>query len=387
MLRGLKFLGILLILLVIGAATGLRHIYGGGDDSFPDRSGEPSLSGDALETVANLDNPPGNIAVSVDGRIFFTQHPEARPELKVVQLVDGQPHPFPNLAFQTGRHEDGRYEPRYFRNVLSLRIDRYNRLWTLDNGHHGFDAARLLAFDLEDGRVVHEYVFPPGIAGLGSHLNDFQVAPNGRTLYIADASFFAKNPGLIVYDVQNRNARRAVENHESVVAEEYIPVVQGRKMQAFGLVAIRPGVDSIVLDPKGEWLYFAPVTNNFLYRVHTDDLLNPKLPREELYARIERFAEKTMSDGLSVDRQGNIYISDLEHSAVLSLSPSGELRTLLKDERLRWPDGFSFGPDGWLYIACSSLQHVIGRLPGNITAHAPYQIFRFKPGTEGVPGH
>lgn len=386
MIRALKSLLIFSIMLLVAGAIGLYYRYGGGD-RFPDRSGEPEMAADVLEKVADLDFPPGNIAVSADGRVFFTLHPEARPQLKVVELVDGQPQAFPNLAFQTGTKEDDSLEPRYFRNVLSVRIDRYNRLWTLDNGHHGFDAARLMAFDLDSGRALHEYVFPPSIADLGSHLNDFQVSPDGRTIYIADASFFAKTPAVIVYDIKSRRARRVIESHPSVDAEKYIPVVQGRKMQAFGLVAIRPGVDSIVLDPKGEWLYFAAVSNNHLYRVHTDNLLDTGMSAYELQASIEVFAEKTMSDGLSVDRQGNIYISDPEHSAILSMNPAGEMRTLLKDERLRWPDGFSFGPDGWLYVTCSSLHHVIGRLPGSVSRHAPYQIFRFKPGPLGIPGH
>lgn len=386
MIRAFKSLVIAVVLILAGAAFTLHHFYGGGE-YFPDKSGEAVLPASALEKVADLDSPPGNIAVSASGKVFFTLHPEARPALKVVQLVDGQPQAFPNMAFQTGRDENGKLEPRYFRNVLSMRIDRYNRLWTLDNGHHGFDAARIMAFDVDSGRVLHEYVFPPSIADLGSHLNDLQISPDGRTIYIADASFFAKTPAVIVYDVKNRSARRVIENHESVDAEEYIPVVQGRKMVAFGLVAIRPGVDSIVLDTRGEWLYFAPVTNNYLYRIRTEDLLDIKLSKRELKTKIERFAEKTMSDGLSIDLQDNIYISDLEHSAIISMNPEGEMTTLLKDERLRWPDGFSFGPDGWLYVACSSLQHVIGRLPGSISEHAPYQIFRFQPGPQGIPGH
>lgn len=381
-MRAIKSTLIFLALLALIVIIALRWRYGGGEE-FPDRTGEPVMSADMLQTVADLPMPPGNISVSDGGRIFFTFHPEAGPDIKVAELVDGKAVPFPNEAFQTGADD----EHRYFRNVLSIRVDRFNRLWTLDNGHHGFDATRLLAFDLDSGHVVHEHVFAPGNAGLGSHLNDFQVAPNGRTIYIADASFFAKTPAILVYDVSTKRARRRIEQHPSVEPEFYLPEVQGRKMQAFGLVAIRPGVDSIVLDSRGEWLYFAPITNNHLYRVRTNDLRNPKLSQSELEDRVEVYAEKTMSDGLSIDIQDNIYISDLEHSAIVRLSPDKELTTLLKDEKLRWPDGFSFGPDGWLYVTCSSLHEVIGRTKGNMREHAPYQIYRFKPGPLGYPGH
>ena len=42
-----------------------------------------------LETVAETDYPPGNIAISPEGRIFFTLHPEAGPPVNVVEWVNG----------------------------------------------------------------------------------------------------------------------------------------------------------------------------------------------------------------------------------------------------------------------------------------------------------
>lgn len=375
-----KLLGVLGLLMLVAAVV-LWARYGGGD-AFPDRSGVPRLPGSALELVAGLPTPPGNIAVSADGRVFASLHPEARPRDKVVEIVGGEPRAWPNAAFQSG---DG--EPRYFRSVLSLRIDRQGRLWTLDNGHHGAEPGRLLAFDLASGEVVHEFVFPKAIAGLGSHLNDFQVSADGKFIYIAEASFFAKTPALVVYDIARQSARRLLDGHPSVTAEKFTPVVQGRKMVALGLVSIRPGVDSIVLDPKNEWLYFAPVTNLHMYRVRTADLRNEELPAAELAGRVETFAPKTMSDGLAVDTSGNIYISDPEHSAIVVLRPDQTLETLVKDNRLRWPDGFSWGPGGWLYVTCSALHQIIGLPPWTWDDHAPYQIYRLKPGPSGVPGH
>lgn len=375
-----RLAGVLGLVLVIALVT-LRVRYGGGND-FPDRTAAPRLPARVLEVVANLPTPPGNVAVSADGRVFASLHPEARPKVKIVEIVAGEARPWPSGAFQSAAGD-----PRWFRNVISLRIDRQNRLWTLDNGEHGIHPGRLLGFDLRSGEVVHEYEFPRHIAGLGSHLNDFQVSADGRHVFIAEASFFAKTPALVVYDTVAKESRRLLQGHPSVVAQHFTPVVQGRRMVAFGLVSIRPGVDSIALDPKGEWLYFAPVTNLSMYRAKVADLLNPELPAADLAGRVETWADKTMSDGITMDTAGNLYLTDPEHSALLLLRPDLSLETLVKDDRLRWPDGFSWGPDGWLYVSCSALHQIIGRPPWTFDDHAPYQIYRFKPGHQGIPGH
>jgi hypothetical protein len=60
---------------------------------------------------------------------------------------------------------------------------------------------------------------------------------------------------------------------------------------------------------------------------------------------------------------------------------------VVKDPMLRWPDGLSFGPDGWLYLTCSSLQHVLFVSGATMRAHAPYQIYRFRPGATAPAGH
>ncbi len=374
-------IGLLALVLIALAAFGLRLRYGGGA-AFPDRSGDPLWPDSRLELVAELDYPAGNIAVAPDGRVFFTLHPEARPPVNLVEWVDGQARPWPSAEMQPdGSAADALIE------VLSIRIDQQNRLWALDNGSHGSSPGRLLAFDLDSGALVHRFEFPRELVGLGSHLNDFQVSPDGQTIYIADASFFGKNPAILVYDLPSMSARRVISGHESVIAEHYLPVVQGRPMQAFGLVTIRPGVDSIGLSRDGEWLYFAPVTSNYMYRIASRHLRNSALDAEQVESRIQRFGLKTMSDGITLDDVGNIYISDLEHSAILRMSPDGNLQTLVKSERLRWPDGFSFGPDNMLYVTCSALHQVIGLPPSSVRKHAPYQVFRMAMDQSGTPGH
>ncbi len=376
----LRSLSVLLLILLLLAYT--LHLRYGGGAAFPDRSADPLWPASALETVADLDYPPGNVAVSADGRVFFTLHPEARPPVNLVEWVEGKARPWPSPAMQPGGSDaDALVE------VLSIRIDAQNRLWALDNGLHGSRPGRLLAFDLHSGKIVHRYQFPRELAGWGSHLNDFQVAPDGQTIYIADASFFARTPAILVYDLISGRARRVISDHESVDAEHYLPVVQGRPMQAFGLVTIRPGVDSIGLSRDGHWLYFAPVTNNHLYRVATRHLRDETLDPIQLKRRIQRVGLKSMSDGISLDDAGRVYLSDPEHSAILRMDTDGRLQTLIKTDRLRWPDGFSFGPDGWLYVTCSSLHQVIGLPPASVRDHAPYQVFRIRSGASAAAGH
>lgn len=209
----------------------------------------------------------------------------------------------------------------------------------------------------------------------------------GRRIFIADASIFGKRPALLVYDVEQRRARRVLDRSPSAMPDPWIPVVQGRAMRVFGLFSVQPGVDSIALDRNGEWLSFAAVTADALWRARAADLADERLSAAELERRVERFAPKTMSDGLSSDSAGNVYLTDPEHSAVLRLGPDRLLTTLVRDERLRWPDGLSFGPHGWLYLTCSALHQVIGRTPGQVRSRAPFQVFRFRPGAGAAPGH
>ncbi len=381
MARALRLAALIVAPIALAAAS-LRHRYGGGYN-FPDRSTPPRLSADDLDVVAELEQPPGNIAVSAQGRVFLSLHPESWPSINVAELVDGAVVPFPDYSFQR-RGPD----PDAFDNVLGIRIDRQNRLWALDNGTHGLRPGRVLAFDLDSRALVHEYTFPRSVVGLGSHLNDLQISHDGRHVIISDDGFFARKPALIVYDSVERHSRRLLDGHFSVVPEYYTPRVEGRKVEILGLISVRPGVDSIALDRAGEWLYFAPVTDRAMYRLRLSDLLDPELTARELGSLVQVYADKTMSDGITTDDDGNIYITDVEHSAVARLGPDRRLETLVRDARLlRWPDGFSFGPDGWLYLTCSAIHLYMGRPPSTVSGHAPYHVVRFRPGPGAHPGH
>lgn len=371
-----KFIQFLLIILLVLVVI-LRVRYGGGEP-YRDLSTSPLIEETALEEVLAYPEPIGNLAVSQQGRIFFSVHPESRPQgNKLLERVGGAAIPYPN----------GPSQQRLFNTVLGLVIDRRNILWTIDHGNHGFGKARLLAFDLASGEVAHDHRFRGDIAPAGSFLQDLQVSPDGQIIIIADASFWRKMPALIVYDIQQHTARRVLESHDSVSPENYLIRNQLKDMTFIGgLVSLKGGVDGIAFDSEGEWLYFAAINQSGLYRIRLEDLTNTGLLPEQLESRVERFSDKPLSDGLSTDIAGNVYITDVEHSSVFVVGPDKQPQTLVRSDRIRWADALSFGPDGWLYLADSAIPDQVLQTRDHIMANGPYYIFRFQPGFEGIPG-
>lgn len=366
------------LIVVTGLAFVVRVRYGGGEP-YSDVTGAPILSGNELETVLSYPEPIGNVAMSADGRGFFTVHPESRPEgAKLLEFRDGAASPYPSEALQDD----------LFQTPLGVAVDRQHRLWIIDHGKHGFDTPRLVAIDLLTHEVVHDHVFDNTAAPGGSFLQDLQISPDGRTVFIADASFWRQRPAIVVHDVSTATDRRVLENHPSVSAQDWIISTPAKKMTFFGgLAAMKPGIDGIAVTPDGAWLAYGAMSHDTLYRVPTTALLDKSLGDLALASRIEALGRKPLSDGLSADLEGGIWITDVEHGAVLRMSPGGELETWIETPRIRWADALSFGPDGWLYLADSAIPDQVMRSKSHIASQAPYYIFRFRPGIEGVPGH
>mgnify|MGYP001819424559 CR=1 FL=1 len=367
---------LLFLVLIFVTLTVLLWVRHGGGEPYVDLTTTPILGGQVFEDVLSYPEPIGNVAVSRSGRIFFTVHPEARPKgNKLLEFVDGAAEPFP----------DGASQKKLFDSVLGVVIDRFDRLWTIDHGNHGLRQPRLLAFDLATGELIHDERFDERIAPKGSFLQDLQVSPDGRTVVIADASFWRKAPALIVYDIGTAAARRVLERHHSVSAENYLIYNDQRPMSFLGgIVSLRGGVDGIAL--SDEWLYYGALNGSSLYRVSLADLRNSTIPDSQLAARVERYSSKPLSDGLSIDNDGNVFITDVEHNAIFVVRTNQEARTLARSQRLRWPDALSFGPDGWLYVADSALSEVVLKSREHIDSAGPYKIYRFQPGTTGTPG-
>ncbi|MEM1174417.1 MAG: L-dopachrome tautomerase-related protein [Pseudomonadota bacterium] len=371
----MKYVLIILAALALLIALVSWVRYGGGEP-YTDLRSPALLDASGVEQVVSYREPIGNIAVNRDGRLFFTVHPESRPVgNKLLEYVDGAAVPYPS----------GEAQQQLFDTVLGVVVDSQDRLWTIDHGNHGLRPARLIGIDLATGDVFRNHPLTADIAPKGSFLQDLQVSRDGRTLVIADASFWRKTPAIIVYDIESGAARRVLEAHESVSAENYLITSEGRTMSFLGgILSLRGGIDGIAL--TDEWLYYGALNGSGLYRVRLRDLRDTNLPLVQMAARVERVSNKPLSDGMSADLAGNVYLTAVEHNALFRVDTRGKLATLVTDPRIRWPDALSFGPDNWLYVADSALSEVVFRPKEHIESQSPYGIYRLRLETGGIPG-
>jgi sugar lactone lactonase YvrE len=368
-----------LALALTGLLLGYIYVtYGGGRD-YPDLTAEPQIPSSAIELVVTSPEPIGNAAQSEDGRVFYTIHPESRPEgVKLYEWKVGAAVPFPSRELQD----------KHFKTPLGVKIDRQNRLWVIDHGNHGSDGAKIMAFDLATGALVHEYVFSSDVAPLGSFLQDFTIDQAAATIYIADVSFFGRDPGIVVYDIGKKTAHRALSSHPSVFPQNILIRTATKTMKFYGgLIALKTGIDGVALSADDEWLYYAAMNHPTLYRVPAKALRDPAPPPGMVESLVEDLGPKPLSDGITADVAGGVYITDVEHGAVMKREPDGRLVTLVKDPaKIRWADSVGFGAGGTLLIADSAIPDQMLMPKSHIEARKPYFIYRVSLGVEGVPG-
>lgn len=361
-----QFVFLLLILGLIGAVV-LRVRYGGGEP-YEDLSTTPLFRNNAVAGVLRYPEPLGSVAVSRDGRLFFTVHPASRPlGNKLLEWVEGAAVPFP----------DGAAQPRLFDSVMALEVDALNRLWALDHGNHGMGEARLLAFDIGSGEVLLEFHFGSDIAPAGSYFKDLAVTADGNTVFIADASIWRKRPAIVIFDVGAGRARRVLESHPAISAEDYVIRSKTGELDYFGgLINVKAGLSGIALDGDDEWLYLGAMNNDSVYRAHVPRLTDRSLSADALDAAIQKYSRKPMSGGMTVGPDGNLYITDVEHGAIQQITDDRQLQTLAQSPAIRWPDGLALGTGDWIYVADSALPAILFKTREDIKASGPYYIYR-----------
>ena len=266
----------------------------------------PLLPSSSLEIVATLPMPPGNVAVSSKGIVYFNFHPEYNPYIKIARLSSNGKNgnyssweAFPSISFQ-----------KEIISCLSLRIDKLDRLWLLDYAHHGTQGRpRLIAFDVSknfekqhkqqqqknsssysEQRPIHDYSFPSSVAGYGSMLNDFQIDPRAEYIYIVDTSIVGMSPAIVVYHIESRTSYRFLNKHPALMGMSVFLNVSD-VMIGVGPLGLTVNADSLALDRSGEMLYVGAVTHTNLYTI-------PTLPMRD-------YIQLAVTQAVTLDTLGN----------------------------------------------------------------------------------
>ena len=122
-------------------------------------------------------------------------------------------------------------------------------------------------------------------------------------------------------------------------------------------------------------------------RGETAVLADPDLKPEERAVAVERYGDKPPSDGITMDAENNVYITDGGGNTIGVTRPDGTYEPLIVDRRIEWPDGLSNGPDGFIYGTVNRLNNTPQLNGGESTAvDAPYYIIRFRALGKTVPG-
>lgn len=348
-----------------------------------------------LEVFAEMQGRPGNIAVALDGSLIMTMHPFDDPLHKVMKITNGKLAPFPNDKWSESRPAGAvEKDDVGIESAIGIHATIRNIAYTIDMGSKNH-APRLVGFSIPGNTVFKVQNIPENVLTEQSFLQDFAFDWIDNTTYIADMGQAdltkpAKPALIVLYSNPFQKARRVLEGHPGVLPTDAPMRAEGKDIQVMQEgkpVAVHAALNPITIDPQRGWLYFGPMGPGKLYRVKTSLLKDINLPPEQLAAAVEEVADKPASDGMTIDAQGNIYLGNVDAGEIdVIRNGSKTAEPYIQDERLKWVDGFSFSPDGYIYATVNQLNRSKQLNLGKETSEKPYLIVRFKPIAMGSVG-
>lgn len=307
-----------------------------------------------LQPVAFSDQQWTGVAVSSGDRIFVN-YPRWSDDvpLSVAELIDGQPRAYPNVAMN--QWMPGKDPASHFVCVQAVYADDRDVLWILDPANPKFQGVvaggpKLVQVDLATNEIVRTYRFGSDVALPASYLNDVRIDHRHGYAYMTDSGTGA----LVVLNLQTGSARRVLDEHASASAEGVTLNIGGKPWLRNGQPP-QVQADGIAFDAEGDVIYYQALSGRTMYSVPAAALRNANLTPAELAAQVTEVGKTGSSDGLVYAPDGHVYITALEHDAILRTTSNGVVETVVQDVAIAWPDTFSLGPDGWLYFTTARI--------------------------------
>lgn len=330
----------------------------------------PVLPASKLEVVATSDHQWTGVAVSQSGRIFvnFPRWSDDVP-ISVAEIIDGKAIPYPNA--EVNKWDEGLDPATHFVCVQAVYIDSQDSLWILDPANPQFkgvipDGPKLVKIDLKTNTITNTFHFNADIAPERSYLNDVRIDTEHKFAYMTDSGIGA----IIALNLKTGKAKRFLVKSPTTKSENVILTINGKKWLQNGN-APQVHSDGIAYDPKEDILYFQALTGRTMYAIPASLLRDFNLSPETIEKHVRAIGETGAADGLLFSPDNKIYISALEHNAVMRTTPAGEVELVVNSPEINWVDSFSLGPDNELYFTDS----FINRMP---SYKGPYKLYRIK---------
>lgn len=316
----------------------------------------------------------------------MSRHQFYQPQYSVVELKkNGDIIPFPNQELNDRSNNSG----LKLDSVLGIRTDTNGIVWMLDNGMRSGVTPKLVGWNSKTDRLHRVIKLPSPITPKDTFVNDFAVDLKHNHIFISDPAG-GSNAAIIVVNLETGTARRMLEGHSSATPENPDLIINNRPVQIKDGSGnfFRPhiGVNPITEDLQNEWVYFAPMHGLNLYRIKAADLANEQLDNKSLAQRVERYSAKPISDGISIDKNNNIYLGELAENAIGVITADRNYMRLAQSPDLSWVDSFSFGPEGKLYAVVNRLHQSAVLNGGESISKPPYFLIQVDALAAGMVG-
>ena len=344
----------------------------------------------AIELVARFEHQVTGVTVSEDKRIFvnFPRWTEDTAVSVAELLADGALQAYPDEKWNEWRNarKDELSPGEHWVCVQSVVADGRGNLWVLDpaapaQSHVVAGGPKLVRIDLATNRAAQTIAFGEDSAPQGSYLNDVRFSNDGRFAFITDSGV---QGAIVVVDIDAGRAVRVLDGDPSTQMKKGLDVrADGKVLRQQDGRGVEFSADGIELSGDGAWLYWQAIKGDTLYRIATSVLVDAGMRGEDVSKSVEPFGHNGVNDGLLILRGTNrMLLSALQEDAIklrdLDEGPKAPLRTLVQDPRLRWPDTFSQGPDGTVYVTTSHIQDSSFFKP-DAPAALPTELWKLRP--------